>query len=97
MDYETRLAQAKGIYAAGLNNVATTPEPEGQKFPNGSRVRVCKMNSYMAHFPGECNATVRYTYAHAYGGDDVKRYCLDIDDYGEVSWYEEGQLTAISG
>ena len=88
MDYETRLAQAQSIYAAGLKKVETTPEPEGQKFPNGSRVRVGQ---------GECNATVRYTYAHAYGGGDVKSYCLDIDGYGEVSWYEEGRLSAISG
>jgi hypothetical protein len=51
----------------------------------------------MAHFQSGVNATVKNTYAHAYGGDDVKSYCLDIDDYGEVSWYEEHQLTAITG
>ena len=97
MDYETKLAQAQGVYAAGLKKVATTSEPEGQKFPNGSRVRIGKMPSYMSHFQGECDATVKYTYAHAYGGSDVKSYCLDIDGYGGASWYEEGQLTAISG
>jgi hypothetical protein len=51
----------------------------------------------MSHFQGGVNATVKYTYAHAYGGDDVKSYCLDIDNHGEVSWYEEHQLTAIAG
>lgn len=89
--------RAKEIYAAGLKRVATTPEPKGQKFPNGSRVRVGKMPTHMAHFRGECNATVRYTYAHAYGGSDVKSYCLDIDGYGVAGWYKEQQLTAISG
>ena len=97
VDYETRLAQAQGIHAAGLKKVATTPEPDGQKFPNGSRVRIGKMPPYMSHFQGDCDATVLYTYAHAYGGCDVKSYCLDIDGHGEVSWYEEWQLTAISG
>ena len=49
----------------------------------------------MSHFRSGVLATVKYTYAHAYGGDDVTSYCLDIDDYGKVSWYEEHQLTKI--
>jgi hypothetical protein len=28
--------------------------------------------------------------------DEAKTYCLDIDDYGEVSWYKEHQLTEIT-
>ena len=49
----------------------------------------------MSHFESGVNATVRYTYAHAYGGDDVKSYCLDVDGRGEVSWYKEWQLTPL--
>lgn len=83
---------------AGLKRVDTTPEPTGQKFPNGSRVRIVDdLGSGMSHFQSGVNATVVYTYAHAYGGNDVKSYCLDIDDYGQVSWYHEWQLTAIEG
>jgi len=87
---------AQQVYNAGLAKVASVPEPKGQKFPNGSRVRIADdLGSAMSHFQGGVNATVKYTYAHAYGGDDVKSYCLDIDGYGEVSWYYEHQLTAI--
>jgi hypothetical protein len=96
MDYETRRAQAHRIYAAGMRRISEEPEPSKQKFHNGSRVRIGKMPSYMSHFTGETEATVCYTYAHAYGGDDVKSYCLDVDGEGRSSWYEENQLTAIS-
>ncbi len=49
----------------------------------------------MSHFTSDCDATVVHTYAHAYGGDDVKSYCLDVDGHGETSWYDEWQLTVI--
>jgi hypothetical protein len=79
-----------------MDKVASTPEPQGQKFPNGSRVRIADdLGESMSHFQGGVNATVCYTHAHAYGGDAVEEYCLDIDNYGRVSWYEEWQLTAI--
>lgn len=95
--YGERLNVATGIYKQGLSNVKNDPEPEGQKFPNGSRVHICKdLGGCMSHFTSDCNATVKYTYAHAYGGNDIKSYCLDIDGVGEVSWYEEWQLTATN-
>jgi len=90
------LAEAEAYTAACMAEMANRPEPRGQKFPVGSRVRIADdLGSSMSHFQSGVNATVCYTYAHAYGGDDVKSYCLDIDDYGKVSWYEEWQLTAI--
>lgn len=93
----SRLTDAEARYARSLDKVATTPEPQGQKFPDGSRVRIADdLGEGMSHFQSGVNAIVCYTYAHAYGGDDVKSYCLDIDDYGRVSWYEEWQLTAIN-
>lgn len=96
MDYKDRLAQAQNRYQAGLQQVRSEPEPEGQKFPCRSRVRIADdLGSGMSHFIAGCNATVEYTYAHAYSGNDVKSYCLNIDGIGEVSWYEERQLTAI--
>ncbi len=92
----SRLSDATAHYKLGLERVATTPYPEGQKFAPGSRVRITDDLGYsMEHFPGAGKlATVKYTHAHAYRSTSVKSYCLDIDDYGEVSWYSEHQLTA---
>lgn len=96
MNYEERHAQAQGIYQAGLEKVANTPPPEGQKYDPGTRVRIADdLGPSMSHFTNGANATVKYTYAHAYGGSDVKSYCLDIDGLGQVSWYYEHQLTPI--
>ena len=93
---ETRLEQAKSIHAAGMGRVANEPEPDGQLFPCGSRVRIADdLGEFMSHFESGKNATVKYTYAHAFGGGNVKSYCLDIDGVGQVSWYYEYQLTAI--
>ena len=97
MDYKERESQAKSYYEQGMKKVASFPEPEGQKFPNGSRVRISDdLGPSMSHFKSGANATVCYTYAHAYGGADVKSYTLDIDDYGSSAWYHEHQLTAIN-
>lgn len=90
MDHQKRFAQAQAVHAAGLHRVKTTPPPAGQKYPPGTRVRIA--DPYMIHF---INATVEYTYAHAYGGDDVKSYSLHIDGHGSTSWYQEGQLQPI--
>jgi len=96
MDYETRKAQAEGMRKQGLDNVENDKEPEGQKFPCGSRVHIADdLGGSMSHFTSGCDATVLCTYAHAYGGDDFKSYSLDIDGLGEESWYEEGQLTLL--
>lgn len=99
-DYETRHAQAQAYHQAGLKRVRTTPEPEGQKFPCGSRVRIADdLGASMRHFPAGKNATVQYVYSHAYGqmngGSNVKDYSLDIDGMGSHAWYHEHQLTAI--
>lgn len=70
-----------------------------QKFFKGDLVQVGEMPKYMDHFQGNCKAIVLYTYAEAYGNSSVqkadKKYCLHILRYGEVSWYEESQLTLI--
>lgn len=96
LDYKTRFAQANAIYAAGLKKVETTPMPEGQKYPIGSRVRIADdLGPSMSHFTSGVGATVLYTYAHAYGGNNVDSYCLDIDGHGRVAWYYERQLTLI--
>ena len=90
-DRETR---ARAIYEGGMNKVRTQKYPDGQKFPPGARVFITRnMPSYMWHF--ECGkwATVEYTYAHAFGGGDVKSYSLKIDGHGSVAWYEEDQLS----
>ena len=93
MEYQERLVDAIYRYRESMKKVKNTPAPPNQKFPCGTRVRVTKdLGSLMSHFESDCDATVMYTYAHAYGGDDVKSYCLDIDGIGEVAWYEEWQL-----
>ena len=74
-----------------------------QKFKRGSRVRIRdKMPDYMSHFDCDCEAIVVYTYAQAYGGDDIDSYSLlllkeDGEPYNLVCWYEEYQLTLIDG
>ena len=96
LNYKEREQQANAYYKQGLDNVKNKPMPKNQKFPLGTRVKIADdLDSCMAHFPSGNFATVKYTYAHAYGGDDVGSYCLDIDGIGEVSWYYEEQLKAV--
>lgn len=93
--YEERLAGAQGIYAQGLENVKNDPEPKGQKFANGSKVRIADdLGESMSHFQSGVDAIVEYTYDHAYGGGDVESYSLLIDG-NSSAWYEEHQLTQI--
>jgi hypothetical protein len=79
-----------------MAKLASTPIPEGQKFLPGERVRIAQDLGFgrTYHDGKGCMATVKHTHAHAYGGRDVKSYCLDIDGIGEVSWYDESNLTA---
>lgn len=86
---------AQEIYADGMSRVATDPEPNGQKFPVGSRVKIKDLGPGMSNFPSGLLATVNYTYAHAYGGSDVTSYSLDVDGIGSIAWYEEHQLSGI--
>ena len=80
-----------------MRRVADTPPPEGQKFAPGQRVKIADdLGRSMRHFPCGMTGTVHHTYAHAYGGDDTKSYCIDIDGLGQVSWYLEDQLSAIA-
>jgi hypothetical protein len=96
LTYEERLARATSIYEEGLLRVKRTPEPEGQKYHVGARVKIQDdLPPYMSHFPSGKMATVSYTYAHAYGGSDIKDYSLNIDGIGEVAWYDEDQLQEI--
>ncbi len=95
-NYERRRADAMACYRSALDRVASEPEPDGQKFPCGSRVRIAEdLGPSMRHFESGGNATVEYVYAHAYGCGDVKSYSLDVDGVGSVAWYREHQLTAI--
>ena len=92
-----RLAEANSYVAACLKRMESKPEPEGQKFPIGTRVRIADdLGPTMSHFPSGVNATVQYVYAHAYGGSDVRSYCLNIDGRGSSAWYYERQLTEIT-
>lgn len=94
LSYKER--EANGIYQQGLVKVKTTPEPKGQKFHIGARVKIADdLGSSMSHFPSGKLATVEYTYAHAYGGEDVKSYSLIVDGIGSVAWYHEAQLENV--
>jgi hypothetical protein len=93
---QDRINDAHAHYAAGMARVRETPDPKGQKFPTGSRVHIAKdLGPTMSHFESDVDATVQYVYAHAFGGDNVTSYSLNIDGYGSVAWYYENQLTAI--
>lgn len=82
-----------------MKRVENSNNPEGQKFPKGQRVHIASdLGQFMTHFPNDKDATVRYTYFQAYGGDQekqTKKYTLDVDGVGSVGWYYEHQLTAI--
>ena len=93
----SKFSEANEIYQRGIFNVKNRPEPDGQKFPIGSRVRISdNLGEYMRSFISGKIATVEYTYAHAYGGNDTKSYSLNIDGIGSVAWYTEDQLTLIN-
>ena len=94
MNYLERYKLAVGNYLEGMKRVQNCPMPNGQKYSNGTCVKISEnLGASMLHFPSGKKAIVLYTYAHAYGGDDIKSYCLNIDDVGKVSWYNESQLS----
>jgi hypothetical protein len=94
MTQQQRTNEAQSYHQFAMRKVAKKKAPKGQKFPIGSRVKIAKdLGAGMSHFPSDKLATVMHTYAHAFGGSDVKSYCLDVDGEGEISWYEEHQLT----
>lgn len=96
MDYQTREAQAMAMYKQGIFNVKNNKEPKGQKFPVGSRVHIApNLGRVMSQFESDCDATVMHTHTHAYGGSNVKSYCLDVDGCGQIAWYTEDQLTLL--
>jgi hypothetical protein len=87
-----------GVYKAGLERVRTKPVPKGQKYPPGTRVHIAKdLGPMMSHFTKDKDATVEYTYAHAYpwGKGQTDQYSLNIDGEGSSAWYYEWQLTPI--
>lgn len=93
LGYSVREEQAKSYYEKGIIRVATTPEPEGQKFPCGVRVHIANnLDNLYAGF----DATVGYVYAHAYGGNDVTSYSLIVDGRGSAAWYKEEWLSPIA-
>ena len=71
-----------------------------QKFFKGDLVQVGEMPPHMSHFYGDCKAIVIGSYTEQYGKGprSDKQYTLFIlkrGDQGEVSWYQEDQLTLI--
>jgi len=93
---QERTAEAHGYFHQCMENLKHTPAPAGQKFAVGQRVRIAKdLGPSMSHFTADCEATVKYTYAHAFGGNDIKSYSLIFDDGSTSAWYEEHQLSAI--
>jgi hypothetical protein len=69
------------------------------KYPPGTRVHITpELPAYMSHFEKDRDATVLYTYAMVYGGQDPqnnKKYTLCVDGKGPSAWYDEHQLTVI--
>jgi len=97
LDFTERDNEAKAHYNQGMKKVKNTLVPKKQKFSIGAKVRIAKdLGEYMLHFPGAGTiATVVCTYAHAFGGNDVKNYKLDVKGCGSVAWYHESQLTLV--
>ena len=86
------------VYGGSVRHAESEGANMTQKFFKGDLVHVGEMPVYMDHFEGNCKAIVLYTYAEEYGGGakEEKQYCLHIlPRGGEVSWYEEKQLTLV--
>jgi hypothetical protein len=71
-----------------------------QKFRQLTFVKVAdKMPSYMRHFKAGFTGIVRGTYSQIHDGSDVRQYSLYVVEdaviVNRISWYEEGQLTAL--
>lgn len=72
-----------------------------QKYFKGDLVRIAAdLGPSMDHFEKDCEAVVMYSYTERYGKapNSDNQYCLFVltDGYkGEVSWYNEDQLTFI--
>ena len=94
-----RLAVAEKYYNSCMEAMKNKPEPDGQKFPIGCRVRIADdLGPEMSHFFSGVNATVEYTCAHAFDNGSPNahmKYSLNIAGVGSVSWYREDQLTPI--
>lgn len=67
-----------------------------QLFDKFDLVRIAKdLGEGMNHFESDCDAIVIGSDADQYGGDDISSYTVFIEGVGEVSWYEDYQLTLI--
>ena len=75
-------------HQVALARVASTTQPINQKYDGGTRVSIIVNDRIRT-------ATVLYTYAHAFSGNDYKHYALDIDGIGYSAWYMEDRLTLI--
>ena len=92
----SRESEAMAYHEACKERMKTRPQPKGQKFDVGSRVRISdELGKMMCHFRSGEEATVMYVYAHMYGGSDIESYSLQFDDGGTSAWYWESQLTQV--
>ncbi len=67
-----------------------------QKFAKGDLIQIAKdLGPCMRHFTADCRGIVVGTYAQQYGGNNIKAYTIYLEGHGEVSWYEEHQLTLL--
>jgi hypothetical protein len=84
---------AKHYYQEAMKRVINTLPPINQKFRMGDFVI-----SLFVHKPGHVGR-VQYTYAHAYGGENVSEYSLLIRDengkWAPVAWFDEKSLIKI--
>lgn len=71
-----------------------------QKFFRGDLVRIADdLGPSMSHFESGVDAVVIASYAEQYGGNasgETKFTLYILPNIGEVSWYNEEQLTLIS-
>lgn len=67
-----------------------------QKFHKYDHVQIAKdLGGGMSHFENDTDAVVIGSYADQFGGSDTKSYTLYVNGHGEISWYEEWQLTLL--
>ena len=67
-----------------------------QKFKAGAKVLVqVEGTGWERHLEEGRPATVLYSYGEKYGGGDFSEYSLDFSGDGQMSWFDEKDLTEV--
>lgn len=67
-----------------------------QKFKKYDLIKVNKqLSESKSHFECDCEAIIIGSYRDQYGGENTSQYTIYIKGSGEVSWYNEDELSLV--